>query len=464
MEMTKMESGRHEEEHTRTGTLWSGTAHAITATIGSGILALPWSVAQLGWIVGPISLACFAVITYYTAILLCDCYRSPDPVTGTRNPTYMHAVRAFLGERSVFLCGVIQYSILWGTMIGYTITTAISIAGMRRSICHHQMGPDGHCDVNGNAYMLAFGAVQLILSQCPNLEKVTLLSIIAAVTSIGYSTVSLCLSIIKFSTDPKFGGSLAVGDTGKAAPSSTKVWNGFQALGNIAFAFTYAMLLLEIQDTLKPTPAENKVMKKVTLYSVSITATFYICLGCMGYLAFGGEAPGNILAGIYQPYWLVSIGHLCVIIHLIGAYPVFAQPIFAVNENWLASRWPKSGFFNSVHSLKLPCSTNCRFQFTLCKLLIRPAFVIVTTALAMMFPFFNAILGLLGAISFWPLTVYFPVSMYIVQANIKKGSGLWIFLQTLSGVCLVVTLIAGIGSIADMSEELRHAKLMHIAL
>uniref|UniRef100_A0A7N0U7R8 Amino acid transporter transmembrane domain-containing protein n=1 Tax=Kalanchoe fedtschenkoi TaxID=63787 RepID=A0A7N0U7R8_KALFE len=463
MEMTKMESGQ-DDGHTRTGTLWSGTAHAITATIGSGILALPWSVAQLGWIVGPISVACFAVITYYTAVLLCDCYRSPDPVNGTRNPTYTHAVRAFLGERSVLLCSVIQYSILWGTMIGYTITTAISVAGLRRSICHHQKGPDGDCAVNGNEYMLAFGAVQLVLSQCPNLEKVTFLSIIAALTSIGYSTVSLCLSIIKFAMDPEFRGSLAIGNTGKAVPSSTKVWNGFQALGNIAFAYTYAMLLLEIQDTLRPTPPENKVMKRVSLYSVSITAMFYICLGCIGYLAFGGEAPGNILSKIYQPFWLVSIGHLCVIIHLIGAYPVFAQPIFAVNENWLASRLPASGFFNRVHSVELPCLNKCRFHFTLCRLLIRPAFVVVTTALAMMFPFFNAILGLLGAISFWPLTVYFPVSMYIVQASIKKGSGLWIFLQTLSGACLIVSLIAGIGSIAGMSEELSQAKLMHIKL
>lgn len=65
--------------------------------VGTGILALPWSISQLGWIVGPVAILAFPVITYYYAMLLCDCYRTPDPIKGRRNHTYMDAVRAFLG-------------------------------------------------------------------------------------------------------------------------------------------------------------------------------------------------------------------------------------------------------------------------------------------------------------------------------------------------------------------------------
>lgn len=75
----------------------TATAHAFTAVVGAGILALPWSVAQLGWILGPSVLVFFAFVTYYSAILLCDCYRTPDPVNGRRNHTYIAAVRALLG-------------------------------------------------------------------------------------------------------------------------------------------------------------------------------------------------------------------------------------------------------------------------------------------------------------------------------------------------------------------------------
>lgn len=82
----------------------------------------------------------------------------------------------------------------------------------------------------------------------------------------------------------------------------------------------------------------------------------------------------------------------------------------------------------------------------------------------MMFPFFNVILCLLGSISFWPLTVYLPISMDMVQAKIKKGSYSWISFQALSLVCLIVTFISGIGLVAGTLEYLKQAKLFHIEL
>jgi len=70
----------------------------IRAVIGSGVLSLAWSMAQLGWVVGPVVIIGFSVVTYYTSLLLADCYRSPDPVTGQRNYTYKDAVKANLGK------------------------------------------------------------------------------------------------------------------------------------------------------------------------------------------------------------------------------------------------------------------------------------------------------------------------------------------------------------------------------
>lgn len=64
----------------------------ITAVIGSGDLSLAWSTAQLGWNGGPVALLCFAFVTFVSSSLLADCYRSPDSVTGVRNPSYMDGV------------------------------------------------------------------------------------------------------------------------------------------------------------------------------------------------------------------------------------------------------------------------------------------------------------------------------------------------------------------------------------
>jgi amino acid permease len=79
------------------GTVWTASAHIITAVIGSGVLSLAWSTAQLGWIIGPVTLVLFSITTYYTSSLLADCYRTGDPVSGKRNYTYMDAVASYLG-------------------------------------------------------------------------------------------------------------------------------------------------------------------------------------------------------------------------------------------------------------------------------------------------------------------------------------------------------------------------------
>ncbi|XP_066349549.1 amino acid permease 4-like [Miscanthus floridulus] len=81
----------------RTGTAWTCAAHIITAVIGSGVLSLAWSVAQLGWVVGPAYMFCFALVTYVSAALLADCYRRGDPEKGPRNRSYQDAVRVYLG-------------------------------------------------------------------------------------------------------------------------------------------------------------------------------------------------------------------------------------------------------------------------------------------------------------------------------------------------------------------------------
>ena len=80
---------------TQSGTLWSCVAHIITAVIGSGVLSLAWSTSQLEWIAGPTALLIFANITYLSAFLLSDCYRTDD---GKRNKSYMEAVELYLGS------------------------------------------------------------------------------------------------------------------------------------------------------------------------------------------------------------------------------------------------------------------------------------------------------------------------------------------------------------------------------
>ncbi|XP_039122125.1 amino acid permease 5-like [Dioscorea cayenensis subsp. rotundata] len=145
----------------RTGTLWSATAHALTTMVGTGVLALPWVVSQLGWILGSIAIILFASVTYYIVVLLCDCYRSPNPITGSQNYTYMDAIQTCLGEIDVLFCGIAQYAVLWGTMVGYSITLAMCVLAIRISHCVHRWGRNASCNVSAVKYVMIYTIIQV---------------------------------------------------------------------------------------------------------------------------------------------------------------------------------------------------------------------------------------------------------------------------------------------------------------
>lgn len=84
--------------------------------------------------------------------------------------------------------------------------------------------------------------------------------------------------------------------------------------------------------------------------------------------------------------------------------------------------------------------------------------MISTAVIAMIFPFFNDFVGLIGAATFWPLTVYFPVEMYISQARVERFSCSWMRLKILSWACLIVSLLAAAGSIQGLTSALKEFK------
>ncbi|KAL6332904.1 hypothetical protein AAG906_019416 [Vitis piasezkii] len=345
----------------RTGTVWTASAHIITAVIGSGVLSLAWAIAQLGWIAGPAVMFLFSFVIYYTSSLLADCYRSGDPVSGKRNYTYMDAVK---------VCGLIQYLNIFGVAIGYTIAASISMI---------------------NPYMIMFGIAEIAFSQIPDFDQIWWLSIVAggSLTGISIGTVT----------------------------QTQKIWRSFQALGDIAFAYSYSIILIEIQSP----PSESKTMKKATSVNIAVTTAFYMLCGCMGYAAFGDLAPGNLLTrfGFYNPFgsWILQI---------------LLPATFRLHWEMGSPKWPHGDF--STKEIKIPIPGCSPYSLNLFRLVWRSAFVVATTIISMLLPFFNEVVGILGAFGFWPLTVYFPVELYIM----------------LGAACLIISIAAAAGSIAGV--------------
>lgn len=136
---------------------------------------------------------------------------------------------------------------------------------------------------------------------------------------------------------------------------------------------------------------------------------------------------------------------------------VLAQPVFGVLESWASNTWPKSKFINDEHPLGIG-KYNSKFTVNFFRLIWRTIFVTMAMLISMAFPFFNEVLAFLGAIAYWPMTVYFPLEMYIVRKNIKRGTINWFGLQLVNLVCLLAALAAACGSIQGVNQALRTYK------
>ena len=119
----------------------------------------------------------------------------------------------------------------------------------------------------------------------------------------------------------------------------------------------------------------------------------------------------------------------------------------------MRKKCPKSQFVHKEHAINLPFTGT--FEVNLFRLIWRTTFVVFTTLVAMLLPFFNDIVGILGATAFWPLTVYFPIEMYIAQKKIGKWTRQWMMLQSVSIICFLVSLVALIGSVEGVIMDLK---------
>lgn len=136
---------------------------------------------------------------------------------------------------------------------------------------------------------------------------------------------------------------------------------------------------------------------------------------------------------------------------------VYTQPVYGFVELWCSKRWPNSRFLNMEWNARIPGVGI--WKVNAFRLIWRTIYVIITTIISMVIPFFNSVLGILGAIGFWPLTVYYPIEMYIRQVHVKRWSRKYMLLQLLSFVTLIVSIAGLIGGVAGIIQALKDVTL-----
>lgn len=389
--------------------------------------------------------------------------------------------------------------------------------------------PQGDCWSTTWKLTLLFGAAECVLSQVKNLEEAWWVSSIGVATSLTYSTIALVLGCV-------YSGAHVGSVGGISANTPNKAFGILNALGGIAFAYSFSLILLEIQDTLRQPPSTAKTMKKAVNIGISASFVFYFTVAVVGYCALGNEVPGMVLAGFPDaPNWLIMLANVCILVHMLVAFQTYAQPMFDTIESWIKAlllrrqggppqgaavkAGPSDGdarqsvtlAMDSAHDLSrrsvrntapvpslrpsmtpagsggkgpaglarvsqalshsslgqglhrlsqfsaqyhvdtgfanetVPLNDEHYYAPLPVRLVIRTLYVIAITVLAVVLPFFGAIVGLVGALTFYPLAVHFP---YLMYNKVYRPRGLTKVYMWFTGVLML--LVCSAATVAAM--------------
>ncbi|KAL1553323.1 Lysine histidine transporter 1 [Salvia divinorum] len=409
----------------RTAKWWFSAFHNVTAIVGAGVLALPYAMAQLGWGPGVTVLVVSWIVTLYSLWQMVEMHEMVD---GKRFDRYHELGQHAFGQKlGVWIVVPAQLTVLVGLNTVYLITGGQSLAKFHDLVCR-----DCHGHITTTHFILIFASVHFVLSQLPSLNSISGVSLAAAVMSISYSTVAWAASVDK-------GVQPGVQYGYKSSTTSGTIFNFFNALGSIAFAYGGHNVIMEIQATMPSTPLRpsKKPMWKGAVVSYVVVALCYFPVAIIGYWKFGNEVDENILITLHRPRWLIAMANMFVVIHLIGGYQIYAMPVFDMIEAAL------------VKKRKFKPSWYLRFFF-------RNLYVALTTFLAVTFPFFNALLGFFGGFGFAPTTYFLPCVMWLVVHKPKLFSMSWFanWFCIVFGVALVV-----VGPIGGLREIILKTKI-----
>uniref|UniRef100_A0ACD5WTM3 Uncharacterized protein n=1 Tax=Avena sativa TaxID=4498 RepID=A0ACD5WTM3_AVESA len=398
---------------------WYSAFHNVTAMVGAGVLSLPYAMSELGWGPGIAVLVISWVITLYTLWQMVEMH---ECVPGKRFDRYHELGQHAFGEKlGLWIVVPQQLVVEVGVNIVYMVTGGKSLKKFRDVIC------DGKCkSIKTTYFIVIFSSVHFVLSQLPNLNSISGISLAAAVMSLSYSTIAWGAAVDK-------GRVADVDYSVRATTTPGKVFDFFAGLGDVAFAYAGHNVVLEIQATIPSTPEKpsKKPMWKGVIVAYIVVALCYFPVALIGYWAFGRIVDDNILITLSKPKWLIAMANMMVVIHVIGSYQIFAMPVFDMIETVL------------VKKLRFPPGLTLR-------LIARSTYVAFTMFIGITFPFFGGLLGFFGGFAFAPTTYFLPCIMWLAIYKPRRFSLSWCInlVCIILGVCLMV--LAPIGALRQI--------------
>ncbi|KAK1360537.1 lysine histidine transporter-like 8 [Heracleum sosnowskyi] len=409
----------------RNGNAYYAAFHTLCSGIGFQALVLPVAFTFLGWTWGIILLTLAFTWQLYTLYLMVQLHEDFDKEI--RYSRYMQLANAAFGEKLSKVLALFPIGYLsMGTCMALIIIGGSSTKRFYEIVCNPMTCSSSQ--LTSTEWYLVFTSAAVLLSQLPNLNSIAGISLIGAITAVGYCTMIWISSVAEgripgVSYNPELSGS-----------EMQKIFNILNAIGIIAFAFRGHNLVLEIQATM---PSSEKHPSRVPMWK-GVKVSYTIILMCLfplaigGYWTYGQLIPGNggILTALFVFHGqdtakgLLGLINFIVVINGISTFQIYAMPMFDDLESTYTTRSKK------------PCPWWLR-------VILRALFGYFCFFVAVAMPFLGSFSGLIGGISL-PVTLAYPCFMWLIIKKPKIYTPVWWLNWVLGvlGMCLSVLLIA----------------------
>lgn len=396
----------------QTAKWWYSAFHNTTAIVGAGLLGLPFAMKFLLWPGGVVVLALSWITSLYTLWQMCAMHELDGHRFCRYHELGQYAFGPKLGLWTVLFC---QLVMMCGLGIVYSVT-----GGQAMNQIYILYPPASGAGVGISVWICVFGAVQVIISLLKNFNSLRGISLLAAIMSMGYSTIAFALTL-------KNGKQPGAVYNNNGASTAERILGGFNALGIIAFSFAGHNVVLEIQATMPSPPATLRPYMRGVYIAYGVTAWCYTTVAFSGYWAYGATVKDNILFSLSHPRGVLALASAMVLVHVIGSYQVYTVPVYDMIEQQFLKKGIKMGSFG-------------RFAY-------RTFYVFLTTLIAVILPFFGTLMGFLGAIAGGPASFWIPPVMWLVLMKPKFMSkhGLASWFCIVFG--LTVTILGAIGGL-----------------
>ncbi|KAM7256725.1 hypothetical protein ACFE04_012466 [Oxalis oulophora] len=416
----------------RNGNAFYAAFHCLCSGIGIQALVLPVAFVYLGWVWGMIALVSTFIWQLYTLYILVQLHESVE--TGLRYSRYLQLCYATFGEKLSKWIAIFPITYLSGGTC-----TALIIVGGSTTKSLYSVLCGGACTsqpLTTVEWYLIFACGAVVLSQLPNLNSIAGVSLIGAITAVGYCTLLWAISVAK-GTIPNVSY-----DPIRSHGGVDKTANIFNALGIVAFAFRGHNLILEIQGTM---PSSEKHPSSVPMWkgvkvAYLMVATCLFPMAIAGFWAYGRMIPsGGLLTALFVYHgrdtsqFLLGLTCFFVIINALSSFQIYAMPTFDSMESMYTIRHKKA------------CPWWVRVVF-------RSFFGFFCFFIAVAIPMIANIAGIVGGLSL-PVTLAYPCYMWLKIKKPNKYSSVWWINWILFVVGMVLSLLFVLGALYTIIHD-----------